>query len=340
MLLYLTSTENVGLFGFLTEDLGILVKKLSGEFSLNRFVVHDMRNLSHFSYIAIDLEAIKDNMDETIESLIAFKALYDSRIIVFAEKAPIELLNRIIEETEIYNIITAKNIEKIKDEIKITVSPQGMNKDYLLRSMNSSMDINLDTGLQYSFIGENIKIIVAGSMNRVGTTTTAMNMASFLSSIGANVSYTQANGSDHLEKIHEYFFFNNPIKNNCFSQDRVECFLDSNIPSDDYNFNIIDIGTLSQANSKIFEIGQVKILCSGTKPYELPQLNSALEIFRKNEVNIILNDVIDKSIKKSISLDPDGIHISKYTPDLFDKNTNKEIWKSILSEYIVEHKTL
>ena len=32
MLLYLTSTENVGLFDFLTEELGKLVKKLSGEF--------------------------------------------------------------------------------------------------------------------------------------------------------------------------------------------------------------------------------------------------------------------------------------------------------------------
>lgn len=193
MLLYLTSTENVGLFDFLTEELGMLVKKLSGEFFLNKFVVHDMRNLSHFSYIAIDLEAIKDNPDETIESLIAFKALYDSRIIIFAEKAPIDLLNKIIEEIEIYNIITAKNIENIKEEIKISVSPQGMNKDYLLKSMNNSMDINLDISPQYSFIGENIKIIVAGTMNRVGTTTTAINMASFLASIGAKVSYTQAN---------------------------------------------------------------------------------------------------------------------------------------------------
>lgn len=49
MFLYLTSTENVGLFDFLTDEEGMLVKKLSGKFSLNRFVVHDMRNLNHFS---------------------------------------------------------------------------------------------------------------------------------------------------------------------------------------------------------------------------------------------------------------------------------------------------
>ena len=201
MLLYLTSTENVGLFDFLTEELGMLVKKLSGEFSLNKFVVHDMRNLSHFSYIAIDLVAIKDDTDKMIEAIISFKTLYDSRIIIFAEKADLNLLNKIIEETETYNIITANNIKNIKEEIRICVSQQGMAKEYLLKAMNGNMDINIDNIPQYSFLGENIKIMIAGTMNRVGSTTTAMNMASYLSNIGAKVSYTEANGKEALKSL-------------------------------------------------------------------------------------------------------------------------------------------
>lgn len=161
MLLYLTSNENLGLFDFLTEELGMLVKKLSGEFSLNKFVVHDMRNLSHFSYIVIDLEAIKDDSDKIVEAINAFKALYDSRIIIFGEKADTNLLNSIIEETETYNIIIAKNIEKIKEEILICVSNQGMNKENLLKSMNTSMDIEIYSAPLYSFLKENIKVIVA-----------------------------------------------------------------------------------------------------------------------------------------------------------------------------------
>ena len=340
MLLYLTSTENVGLFDFLTEELGMLVKKLSGEFSLNRFVVHDMRNLSHFSYIAIDLEAIKDDIDEIIEAIIAFKTLYDSRIIIFAEKADISLINKIIEETETYNIITAKNIEKIKEEIRICVSPQGMSKEYLLKSMNTSMDINIEQIPQYSFIGENIKIIVSGAMNRVGTTTIAMNMASYLASIGGKVSYTEANGNNHLEKIHSYFFSNIPISNNYFSQDGVDYFFNSNIPADNYNFNIIDIGVLNQRNLKAFGIGEVKILCSGIKPYELPQLKDALNIINKEDIFIVLNEGEIQSIKKFLSINVDRVYSCKYTSDLFNKNINTEIWKSILSAYIVEHKTL
>ncbi len=340
MLLYLTSPENLGLFDFLTEESGMLVKKLSGEFSLNKFVVHDMRNLSHFSYIAIDLEAIKDDIDEIIEAIIAFKTLYDSRIIIFAEKTDISLLNRIIEETETYNIITAKTIEKMKEEIRICVGPQGMDKNYLLKSMNIAMDINLEEVLPYSFIGENIKIIVAGAMNRVGTTTVSMNMASYLSSIGAKVSYTEANGNNHLEKIHSYFFSNIPIKDNYFSYDGVDYFFNSNIPADNYNFNIIDIGVLDQRNLKAFGIGDVKILCSGTKPYELPQLYDLLNILNKEDIFILLNEGEAQRIKKTLLTDEEKIFFGKISPNLLDKYMNREIWRSILSDYIIEHKTL
>ncbi len=85
-----------------------------------------------------------------------------------------------------------------------------MSKEYLLKFMNTSMDINIEQIPQYSFIGENIKIIVSGAMNRVGTTTIAMNMVSYLASIGAKVSYTEANGNNHLEKNPFLFLFQYP----------------------------------------------------------------------------------------------------------------------------------
>lgn len=340
MLLYLTSTENIGLFDFLTKEKGILVKKLSGEFSLNRFVVHDMRNLSHFSYVAIDLEAIKDGVDGIIEAITAFKALYDSRIIIFAETTSITLINRIIEETETYNIITAKSIENIKEEINICTSLQGMNKEYLMKSINKSTDISMNNKPQYCFLGDNIKIIVAGAMNRVGTTTIAMNMASYLSSIGAKVSYTEANTSNHLEKIHACFFANIPIKNNYFTQSGVDYFFNSNIPAENYNFNIIDIGVLSQKNKKVFEIGQVKILCSGIKPYELPHLKKVGDIIDKENTSIVLNEGEYRHLIKTLEIDKEKIYSSKFSSNLFNKYINKDIWKSILSDYLLEHKTL
>lgn len=343
MLLYLTSNENLGLFDFLTEEKGMLVKKLSGEFSLNKFVVHDMRNLSHFSYIAIDLAAIKDGVDEIIEAITAFKTMYDSRIIIFAEKADSILLNRIIDETETYNIITAKSIEKIKEEIGISVSSQGMNKEYLMHAMNNSMDLDIDGFSKHSFIGENIKIVLAGAMHRVGTTTTAMNMACYLASIGAKVSYTEANDNNHLTKIHSYFFHNIPVIDDCFSYEGVDFFFNNNVPlGTNYNFNIIDIGVVTEKNSKVFNIGEVKILCSGIKPYETTETVNSLEFIDLDDegLNVLLSEGEVLDIKKTLQINQDRIYSTKFSSNLFNNNINTRIWKLILSNYIVEHKTL
>ncbi|WP_129721383.1 hypothetical protein [Xylanivirga thermophila] len=335
MLLYLTSNENLGLFDFLTDENGMLVKKLSGEFLLKKFVVHDMRNLSHFSYIAIDLEAIKDSEDDIIEAIKAFKTMYDSRIIIFAEKTDRALLDRIIDETETYNIVTAQTVEKIKKEILVCVSPLGMTKDYLIKSMNLDLDIVIEDYLKYSFMGDSIKIMVAGSMPRVGTTTTAINMACYLSSIGAKVSYTEANDSGHLSQIHSCFFSNIPINDNYFTYSNVDYFFNSSIPVGmEYNFNIIDIGILKEKNVKLFGIGDLKLLCGGTKPYEINELKATLQLidYDKN-FNIILPEALT-DIKKGIPI-KERVYSSKISADLFNSDINSKIWRTILSEYIV-----
>ncbi|WP_253205643.1 hypothetical protein [Clostridium estertheticum] len=68
MLLYISSNQNIGIFDFLIKEKGFIIKKLSGEFCLNKFVIHYMRNLNHSSYVAIDLKAIKDTEKEIIEA--------------------------------------------------------------------------------------------------------------------------------------------------------------------------------------------------------------------------------------------------------------------------------
>lgn len=340
MLLYLTSNENVGLFDFITNEFGIIVKKLSGEFYLNKFVIHDAKNFSHFSYIAIDLESLQDEEDEIIESINAFQTMYDARIIFLAEKIEQTLLDRIIKETKIYNIITGQTIEKIQEEIRICISTQGMSKEQLLKSINLSMDESFFTFPQYSFMAENIKIILAGSMSRIGTTTAAINLCSYLASIGAKVSYTEANKNNHLKQIHDYFFSNIPIKNYSFFQGGVNYFFNGNLPTDNYNFNIIDIGVLTETNKKIFDIAEIRILCGGTKPYEVPELLKTVELLDTDNCVIFLPQEGKTNMKKNIPYTLDQLHFIKSSLDLFDKNINLNIWQKILDPYVVEIKTL
>lgn len=73
MLLYLSSNENIEIFDFLTNEHGIVIKKLSGTFNLKQFVTRDMRSLNHYAYFAIDIVAsvcyVEANANDHIKTL-------------------------------------------------------------------------------------------------------------------------------------------------------------------------------------------------------------------------------------------------------------------------------
>jgi len=334
MILWITSPENLNLFDFLTEEKQIPIKKYSGEFIIKNLIINDIKNLDVYSHIAIDLSAIKDSDEEMIEAIKAFKMMYSSSLIFYAEdeNKRNSLLNRIINEAECYNIVTSNDIKKIQKEIELCVE-QRMSKEEALKNINKDIEINIP---QYTF-EENIKIIVAGAMPRIGTTTTAMNMACYLAGIGAKVSYTEANSNAHLLQIHSAFFPNIPIKDECFFQNKVNYFFDGNIPMEGYNFNIIDLGPLSKNNVKILNMADVKILCGGNKPWEVKTLNNSLGVIEEVDINILVPE-IKHSIKKLININnPYKILCVKPSFNLFDRNTNCDVWQKILKQYIKQN---
>jgi hypothetical protein len=137
-----------------------------------------MRNLSHYSYFAIDLKALKDTVNEIIEAVIAFKTMYDSRIIIFAEgeNEENEIISKLLDE-KIYNIIISEEIAEIKDEMLKCISDGGKTQEdwSSLRVINSSSEVTFKN--QYIFNHKNIRIAVAGVSSKVGTTITAFNMS-------------------------------------------------------------------------------------------------------------------------------------------------------------------
>jgi hypothetical protein len=334
MILYLSSEENIGLFDFLIEE-NFIIKKYNGTFDLKRFIVHDARNIDPYRYFVVDLEAIDNSDDEIIESIIAFYSLFNSRIIILAEKANRELVERIINETNTFNIITSNEIDKMLDEIRICISSRGMTKDMVINKLNKNADSQFVSN--YSFVGENVKITIAGSQNRVGTTTIALNIASYLASMGAKVSYTEANTNNHLRQIHSYYFKDVEIENNCFTVDNINYFLNGCLPEDNYNFNIIDVGAITENNIKLFIFGNVKVLCGGSKPYELPKLLKSFQLINNEDINIITPG---QDINNIINIDKENLYNINYSCDLFNNCINTNVWRSVLSDYIVEAKTL
>lgn len=341
MILYLTSNINLGLFDFLEKENNMQMKKMVGQFSIERFTKFDIRSLSYNNYLIIDISALEENIDKIIENLVAINTLYDMRVILLADEVVPEDLKKLVDKTKIYNIITESTVEKIKKEMLLCISPNGMTREYINAKVSSDYgyDFIEDT---YTF-EKQVKIALIGSMNRIGTTTASMNIATYLEGIGAKVSYTEANNNNHLKDIHNIFFKDNVIKENHFTANGIDYFFNFNIPSTNYDFNIIDLGALTDANIRIFNsIEGVKVLCAGIKPYEISRLNDNMEKL--------------KDVKQYHVLLPKGdlININNYIPDyenymfhrvefsksLFSGEDNKKIWESILSKYIVKHKAL
>ena len=129
MLLYLSSNENLGIFDFLSEEQGMIIKKLSGNFQLKQFVIHDMRSLNHYGFLAIDICCLRDNTEEIIEAIIAFQSMYTSRIIIYLQESMDYegLIQRLIE-VGIYNIVFADSVDRLKELITKATGSLGVNK--------------------------------------------------------------------------------------------------------------------------------------------------------------------------------------------------------------------
>lgn len=335
MLLYISSNKNIGIFDFLTKEKGFIIKKLSGEFYLNKFVIHDMRNLSHYSYVAIDLKAIKDTDQEIIEALRAFKVMYDSRIIIVDEgKNKEEDLIKSLVNDKIYNIITANTVVEIKEEILKCVSEEGMTyEDYFTRE-NNKLSGNVS---QYIFKEKDIKIAVAGVSRRCGTTTTAFNLTNYLYRLGAKVSYTEANDNNHLQLIADYYEFRKD-GGESLKYKGVEYYPNKQFPND-YNFNVFDIGVLNGITLPIYKACNVRMLCSGSKPYEIAEYKKALESIAELSINTIFNfssEVGRTNFKKLVENENNKAYFADYAPSLFNGKVNDKIFKEILQDYIIE----
>lgn len=337
MLLYLTSNENVGVFDFLSKETGMVIKKLSGEFYLKKFVIHDMRNLNHYSYFAIDLKAIKDNENEIIEALIALKTMYDSRIIIFAEEfnKEDEIIIKLLEE-KIYNIILVTVVDEIKEEIKKCISEVGKTKEDWMSQEEKYLYLEKSSENKYLFNHKNIKIAVAGVSQKVGTTTTAFNLANFLSKIGSKVSYTEANCNEHLKQIAAYYKFDEV--ENYFKYKGVEYYLNKQFP-EGYNFNIFDLGILNTSTIAAFRSCDIRVLCSGSKSYELINMEKMIGLIEDIKSSLIFNWAADTDkldIRKKYEIDINRIYFQNYSPDLFEGAANEKSFIGIVKEYIIE----
>ena len=258
MILFLASQDHINMLDFLANEEDYAIKKISGTFSLKKFVVHDMRNFSHCKELILDRAAFSDGDDAFKAAIQEFSAMYDSRVTVICPG--------LLEEDELFmgligigvkNLVTLTNIDVFQEDIRTCLSPNGMTK--YVADKNES-PVNEEE--KYVFTSENIEIAVFGSQSRIGTTTAAIGLANWLSSVGAKVCYVEANNTKCLSYLIEAYEMSK--EGNCYVFDGV--FYGNEKPDNEkFNFIIYDFGVGIPEERKNMNV----CLC-GMKPYEIP----------------------------------------------------------------------
>lgn len=335
MLFYLTSKDRVNLLDFVEAKAGLIPKKMTGRFSLMQFVVRDMRNYAHARYFVIDRAAASEDDTGFLEAVSSFRTMFDARVIVICEGySAQDIFVRQLIMAGVTDIITAADIGQIQADIMECLSPEGMQrfKSQEPEPQVPSIRIEADpASVQYSFAAKNIRIAVAGCQRRVGTTTTAVNLAHWIQAHGGTACYLEDNQNRHLAYILK-LYADEPVKNH-YEIGGVDYYF-TDEPDKSYNFIITDIGELAQAPQAGFAEADLRLLCGSAMPYELAFLQDAGNRCKGLAVKMLGMFVpldIRELVQGAISSDMLFAAPSHF---LFDGEANGELNKELLNDYI------
>lgn len=344
-MLYLTGNQNIGLLDFLQNEHGQPLKRLAGEFHLYRFVTRDMRSFAHITRLVIDLSSIRDTEKEIIDALSAFRTMYDARIIILADgRKPGDAFLSTLFDEGIRNFITSESIEGMRLEILDCLSDGGMRYEDALRfrikevTEGQAEAVPMLSG-NYRFTCNGLKVMVAGSTSKTGTTTVALNLAHFLANLGAATAYLEANEHGHILTLPIMHKGIQEANGGIYEYKGVRYYpARQKYRFGDYQFNIIDIGVLKPELMELYRQADCRILCAPGKPYGLQDLLGVLNLLGESTANVLVHSTPDNSreeFRRIVSSQNRQAFFPGYSPDLFDGSANAAIWSQVMAEYVV-----
>lgn len=340
MLLYLTSSGKSTLVDAATQEIGQNVKKLTGKFSLKCMVTRDMRNYAAVHFFVVDACCCEELPEEFCIALQSFQLMFSARIIVILSGCDNmnAYLSRLIS-VGVVNIVTAKTPSEVKDELLECLSEDGMQRYLQQYEAEESKGETEPDAAQfqtdeeipvYKWKAEDVKIAVAGSQRRCGTTMTAFNLACWLSARGADVAFVEMNTNRHLHLILHVYEAQKEQEH--YTIDNMDFYLTDELDRA-YNFIIYDCGVLN-AIPLVFRDADKRLLCGAVLPYELADFHKAVSLCGSLPVEKIGVGVPDEMKEYCVSIFGEDLWLAETSRSLFDVYNNSAIYKEIVKEYI------
>ncbi len=331
MILYLSSTQHTNLLDFIgwyDADSEMPIKKMVGNFVLKQFIVYDMRNFSHVSEVVLDRIAFGDSDEEFAQAIEEFLTMYNPRISVIceglSENSP---LFRSLLDSGVGNIVCSTEIEEIQREILECLSEQGMVR-YAVKERTKKAGGRKT----YRFDCENVHVAVLSSQSRMGATTTAIGLCTWLAAVGASVCYVEESGNSILTTMAAAYEME-PDGEGW----RLDGVRYGTAPvAEPVNFIVHDFGCQPNLNEKANNVGLLLIVC-GTKPYELPNSMRLLKRLDTADAYILCpftHDAVRSDYADILQSDFHKVLFLDYQPEPTDGMSNSKQYKTMMTKYI------
>lgn len=179
---------------------------------------------------------------------------------------------------------------------------------------------------------ERTTIGVAGTIERIGVTTQAIQLCKWLKMKGKNVCYIQMNDSGYVENLK--VFYENVVVDEaqgCVSYENVEMYYDKaridEILNRNYDFYVYDYGTITNEyfqKTSFFE-KNYKIVVTGTKPTELSSFNQCIEELYHKHIHYVFSFVSEgdrENVMEMMSDKDKYSYLAGVTLDMFSLNSD------------------
>lgn len=332
-----------------------LVTRFINEYNLEKFMQTELRNLNSIDYLIIDLQAIENltSDDEIISKITLIRKMYNLRIIVIAQgyKHGNILLGKIFN-LGIYNIVTEIDDIKFKEELEKALSIEGMSFGNSIKYKIDSqiIAVNQTTKLikeNYIRVKQTVNIGVVGTEKHIGATTMAINLTKYLSELtNIKACYIENNNHNSIGNLIENKEALYSESMNRITYKGIDMFLKpknmSDILANNYNFYIYDYGALNELTEEekmSFLTRDLKIVVSGNKIWEIPNLINCFQIIGEDTSTYLVFNFAKESEKENFRISlgnywKERTTFSEYITDPFIVG-NKYFFETILKPYLI-----
>ena len=306
MISYITTKEHEHKLDNIVTSLNmVLIIDVIAKQSLNDYIVKNLKNMTSLTHIIIHQDAIMEDEEELNEIVEALNVMYGASILLMKD-----------DRSNTANVIK-------KDKYTVINTS---NKD-------ASEEISLFLSNKLEYKQENIWIGVAGASNGCGTTSVAIKLANYIKQYDNSVCYVEANQSDHLEEIADYYLFDKLDEGHFKYQDLTyrKDKIDTTV-----HFLIFDLGNLSKSKMSIYEKCTIKLLVSDSKPYRLKNTDMILNgLITLGKINMVLTfapeDERERIRNKYIDMPEVNVIYAPNNNNLFSVSSE---YKELMQEYI------